>query len=334
MQDPAGKGVYGVGTNGTGPYTLESIQTNQKAVFKARPDYWGQKPAMETVEFIDLGDDQSAIFAAVAAGQVDGVFDIDFLQMPAYEKLPGVKVYSTKTATCGTLNMRVTDKPFDNPKVRLAMRYGLDNAPIMAIAIRGNGMEGEHHHVAPVHPEYAPLPKMARDVEKAKSLLAEAGHPDGFDAEVYVMAESPWHLAAVQAMTEQLKEIGARLTIKVLPSTQFWDVSDKVALSFSDWAHRPLGLQMLALVYRTGVDWNSTKWSNKEFDTLLTKAEGILDPNDRKPIMAELEKIMQQDGPVVMPFWVNIATAYSQKVAGFRMHPAGTIFLNELSLAA
>lgn len=334
MMDPRGEGKFGVGAVGTGPFQLVELTVGKKAVFKALKDHWGTPPKIDAVEFIDLGDDTTAIFGALAAKQVDGIFDFDFVQMDAYKSLNHVSIYSAPTATCGTLNMVLRQKPFDDARVRLAIKYAIDQRKLMDIAIRGNGAEANHHHVAPVHPDFAPMPPFKRDVAKAKALMAEAGHASGFDSDVYVMAESPWHAATIQAMVEQLKEINVRLTIKVLPSSQFWNALLTLPLSFSDWAHRPLGTQMLALCYRTGVRWNICGWSNPEFDKLLNQAEGILDPVARRTVMAKLQEILQQDGPVALPFWVNMATAYDKKVQGFRMHPSGIIVLHELSLAA
>jgi peptide/nickel transport system substrate-binding protein len=336
MMHPSSEGRFGVGALGTGPFKLTELVTGQKAIYTAVADYWGTASKVERVEFIDLGDDQTAAFGAMAAKQVHGIFDFDFSQFDAYKSLTHVNIHTVETATCGTLNMLVTEKPFDDPRVRLAIRYATNKKQMMELSIRQNGVEAQHHHVAPVHPDYAPIPDFPYDPAKAAALLKEAGLANGFDSEVFVMAESPWHLAAVQAMVEQMRPVGIRLTIRVLPSTQFWDVLGKRAfkLSFSDWSHRPLGTQQLAGCYRTGTDWNIFRWSNQEFDTVLNKAESVLDPVARREHMKRLEEIMQIDGPVALPCWVNMATAYDKRVKGFKMHPSGVIFLTELSLDA
>ena len=107
----------------------------------------------------------------------------------------------------------------------------------------------------------------------------------------------------MQAMVEQWKEAGIRVKINVMPSTQYWEVWTKVPFGFTTWAHRPLGVMSLALAYRTGVPWNESKYSNPEFDRLLTEAEGTLDVDARRELMAQLEKILQDDGPIVQPVW-------------------------------
>jgi len=225
------------------------------------------------------------------------------------------------------------DKPFDDKRVRQAMRYAVDSAAVLQISYRGLGTPGEHHHVSPVHPEYAKLPPFKRDVAKAKQLLAEAGHPNGIDVEIAARPQPDWELVAVQAMVEQWKEAGIRVKINVMPSTQYWDVWTKVPFGFTTWAHRPLGVMVLGLAYRTGVPWNESHYSNPEFDKLLTQAEGILDVNKRREVMAKLEEIMQDDGPIIQPVWRDLFTFMDKRVQGFKMHPTGYIFGNEIAIA-
>jgi peptide/nickel transport system substrate-binding protein len=90
---------------------------------------------------------------------------------------------------------------------------------------------------------------------------------------------------------------------------------------------------LLALAYRTGAPWNESGYSNPEFDKLLTKAEGILDPNKRREVMVELEKIMQEEGPLIQPAWHTNFTFYDRRVQGFKLHPTNYIFGEELAIS-
>ena len=188
--------------------------------------------------------------------------------------------------------------------------------------------------MSPVHPEYAKLPAFTRDVAKAKKLLADAGHPNGIDVELACRPEPAWELVAVQGMVEQWKEAGIRVKINVMPSTQYWEVWTKVPFGFTTWAHRPLGVMSLALAYRTGVPWNESNYSNKDFDTLLAEAEGTLDVEKRRALMAKLQAILQDDGPIVQPVWRALFTFHDKRVQGFKMHPTGYIFANQLGISA
>ena len=103
----------------------------------------------------------------------------------------------------------------------------------------------------------------------------------------------------MQTLVEQWKDAGIRVNINAMPSAQFWDVWDKVPFGFTAWAHRPLGFMVLALGYRSGVPWNESHFNDEEFDTLLTKAEGTLDLEERQEILGQLQVIMQERGPMV-----------------------------------
>ena len=135
-------------------------------------------------------------------------------------------------------------------------------------------------------------------------------------------------------MTEQWKEAGIRANINVMPSAQFWDVWDKFPMGYVAWAHRPLGFMVLSLGFRSGVPWNPTGFADKEFDDTLNKAEATLDIEERKTVMAELEKIMQERGPIAQPIWQDLVTASTNNVKGFVMHPASFFFCEELGVEA
>ena len=100
----------------------------------------------------------------------------------------------------------------------------------------------------------------------------------------------------------------------------------------TNWTHRPLGVMVLTLAYRSGAPWNESSYANPEFDALLTKAEGLLDVNKRREVMAEIQKLMQEDGPLVQPIWRSAFTAYDKRVKGFEMHPTAFIFGEQLAI--
>jgi peptide/nickel transport system substrate-binding protein len=332
--DPAENGEFKVGSNGTGAFTLVENEVGRRQVLKARkPGYWGGGPYLDQLEFIDLGDDPAASVAALASKQVDGLYGADIVQLEALQKIPHVQMYQVTTAYTATARMQPV-KPFDDKRVRQAMRYAIDSNTILQIAHRGLGQAGEHHHVSPVHPEYAKLAPPQRDVPRAKKLLAEAGYPNGIDVEIICRPQPAWELLAVQAMVEQWKEAGIRVKINVMPSTQYWEVWTKVPFGFTTWAHRPLGIMSLALAYRSGGPWNESKYSNPEFDRLLTQAEGTLDVASRRETMSRLEAILQEDGPIVQPVWRAIFTFHDKRVLGFKPHPTLYIFGHQLAIQA
>src|SRR5262249_1883132 len=155
---------FGVGSNGTGPFELVEFAVGKNAVLKARKDYWGEKPKLDQLEFVDVGDDPSAAIAAMASKQIHGLVRADPAQLDALKALPGVDLYKVATAETAVMRVKVTQKPFDDARVRKAMRLAVDPSTILEVALRGLGELGEHHHVAPSMPDYAKLPPMNRDV--------------------------------------------------------------------------------------------------------------------------------------------------------------------------
>ena len=333
--DPADKGEWKIGSNGTGPFVLSENEVSRKQVFKPNKNYWGGAPYLDQLEFIDLGDDPAAAISALASKQVDGIYLADPAQLDALNQLPDLKMHQVTTAYTAVARMHPV-KPFDDKRVLQAMRYAIDSPTILKISHRGLGEPGEHHHVSPVHPEYAKIPPQLRDVAKAKKLLAEAGYPNGIDTEIAARSSdsAAWEIVAVQAMVEQWKEAGIRVKINVMPSTQYWEVWTKVPFGFTTWAHRPLGVMTYSLAYRTGGAWNESAFSNAEFDKLLTVAEGTLDVEKRRAIMAKLEQIMLDEGPIVQPVWRALFTFMDKRVQGFKMHPTGYINARELAISA
>lgn len=334
MIDPDENGVFGVGSNGQGAFELVEYVQNSKAVLVARDNYYGEGPHLERIEFVDLGDDPSASLAALSSGQVQGTYEGTIAQLDVYRGMPGVAVHEATTAKTGVARGQIDQEPFTDPRVRKALRLAVDPDRCLELAHNNSGEPGEHHHVCPIHPDYAVLPKMQRDPEAAKALLADAGMADGVDLEIACKGDPPWELAAVQTMVEQWKEANIRVAINLLPSSDFWDVWDKVPFGFTSWTHRPLGFMVLGLAYRTGVPWNESHYSNAEFDEILTQAEGTLDIEERKNLIEKLEVIMQEDGPITQPLWRSVYSAWSDSVQGFQHHPTSYIFGNELSLKA
>jgi peptide/nickel transport system substrate-binding protein len=335
--NPSENGKFTKDSAGTAAFRLTEYEVGKKAVLKRRESgYWGKHPSLDGVEFIDHGDDPAAALSALASKQVHGLYEASTTQYAALQKMSHVEVVKVNTAQTAVARMNPAVKPWDDVRVRKAMRLALDNEKLLKIAHLGLGAPAEHHHVAQVHPEYFKLPYMKQDIAAAKKLLAEAGYPNGIDAEITCKKDPEWEYIAVQAMVNMWKEAGARIKINVLPSAQYWDVWDKASnpFAFTPWTHRPLGVMVLGLAYRSGVPWNEAHWSNKEFDDTLTKAEGILEVKERRKVMEKLEKIMQEEGPIVQPIWRALFTAIDKRVEGFKLHPTDYYFCEEWSLKA
>jgi peptide/nickel transport system substrate-binding protein len=332
MMFPGENGVFQVGSQGTGPFEMVSLDTGKQATLHKAKSYWGQAAHLDEIQQLDMGDDPAASIAALASKQIHGLIFADPSQYDALKAMPHLELYQAATAETAVMRMR-PDKPFDDARVRKAMKMGLNKQAILEVALRGLGKLGDHTHVSQAQPDFGKIPTLDRDIPGAKKLLAEAGHPDGFETTMFVPNDIPWIVAQAQAAAEEWKEIGVKVNLNVVPGTQYWDEWTKVPFGATIWYHRPLAIMVLGLGYRTGVPWNESGWSNKEFDDLLTKAEGTIDMGKRREIVAQLEKIMHEDGPIAQPIFRNTFTFYDKRVLGVKLHPSNYFFGNRLALA-
>jgi peptide/nickel transport system substrate-binding protein len=320
---------------GTGPYTLTEFRVGELAVLKKRKEpYWGGEVFLDEIRFIDLGEDAGAYLAAIASKQVDGLYMLDLTTLDAAKNIPGIKVVSIPSTQTGVIRMKVTEKPFDDIRVRKAVQKTCDAKRQLDIAHRGLGIVGEHHHVAKIHPEYFALPPFKQDIAGAKKLLAEAGYPDGIELTCNVgNTDGVWEQDSVAVLKEDAAKAGINIKMNKMPSAQYWDNWTKAPLSLTSWTHRPLAVMVLGLAYRTGVPWNESSYANPEFDAALNEAESELDVEKRRAKMEKVEKILQDDAVLVQPFFRSVFTAVRDNVVGFAMHPTRYYRFHKISRA-
>ncbi|BCM19064.1 ABC transporter substrate-binding protein [Mesorhizobium sp. J8] len=304
---------------GTGAFELVSYAVGQKAVVKRRENgkWWGGEAPLDGVEFIDYGTDFNATLNAFDSGEIDLDFETPADFIDPLDKMGLVK---SEVATATTLVARtnVTHKPYDDKRVRNALQMAVDNNQVMQLGYNGRGTVGENHHVAPIHPEYYPLPKKERDAAGAKKLMAEAGQAD-FEHEL-ITVEDEWQKNTGDAIAGQLRDAGIKVKRTVLPGSTFWNDWTKYPYSMTIWYMRPLGVQVLALGYRTGEAWNETAYSNPEFDAKLKEALSQIDVAKRKEVMKDVEAILQDSGVIIQPFWQKLYCHMNKKVKNYSMH--------------
>ncbi|MEP3278414.1 MAG: ABC transporter substrate-binding protein [Stappiaceae bacterium] len=305
---------------GTGPYELVELVVGEKCLLKRRDaEYWGGKVYLDEIHYYNFDEDNQ--LTAFASGDVDAIYEFGVEQMELAKALDG-DILAAQTAQTLCCRFQVDQKPFDDKRVRQAIVKGVDNGVIKALVYPEGGDVGQNDHVAPIHPEYFPLPPLERDVEGAKALLAEAGHGDGLELTIDVgNTDGPWHQTAVEAMRDQLKDIGVDLKINVMPPSKYWEIWTQTLFGATSWTHRPLGTMVLSLAYRTGVPWNESKYANAEFDEALDKAEAIVDVAERKKAMEVVQKILQDDAVMVQPLYRPVYTIASKSVTGYPAHP-------------
>jgi peptide/nickel transport system substrate-binding protein len=318
---------------GTGPFELVSYEVGQRAVFKRREhgSWWGGEVYLDGVEFIDYGSDPSALVSAFEAEEVHTNYETTGDMVAVMD---GLGLQKSEILTAGTIVARtsVLAKPYDDVRVRRALQLAVDNSAVLLLGYAGLGSPAENHHVCPIQPDYAKLPPVARDLVQAKALMAEAGQAD-FEHELISLDEE-WHKNTGDAIAAQLREAGFKVKRTVLPGSTFWNDWTKYPFSLTVWSMRPLGVQTLAIAYRTGEAWNESSFSDKVFDELVTKALSVADPTARRELTGKAEKILQDSGVIIQPFWRKLFCHAATSVQGRRMHPTGETYFDKAWLQA
>ncbi|HMQ51386.1 MAG TPA: ABC transporter substrate-binding protein [Anaerolineae bacterium] len=320
---------------GTGAFTLQEYAEGERAVFKRREDYWQMgedgSPLPYLDEVIYVSTDKDAGVAALQSGQVDSLYDprpADFL---ALKDLPELTVRPASTAQCLVLRMRVDREPWTDVRVRNALKMCQDREKILQLAYFGEGDLSIDAHIAPVHPAYCEKPIPAYDPEGAKALLAEAGYPDGLTVTLATKNDQNEPELA-QALKELAAAGGFDIQLDITEPGGYWDRWTEVDLGITSWTHRPLDTMVLPLAYIEEAigNWNETRWTDEEFETLLRQAEGTLDVEARRDLMCQIEDIMQERGPIGNSFWKNIWNVTRSEFQNIKAHPTAYDMLNDV----
>jgi len=304
---------------GTGPFELESHAVASKARVVRRKDgkWWGGEAHLDAIEFIDLGNDPAVEVNAWGSDLIDlnQQSGENFLEM--LDSL-GLQRHEIATANTVVARMNVGQEPYTDKRVRLAIQAAVDNAKVLELGISGLGTVAENHHVSPIHPEYAELPKQSRDPAKAVSLLQEAGMAD-YEFEL-ISVDQDYHQNSCDAIAAQVVDAGIKMKRTVIPGATFWNDWTKYPFSMTNWNMRPLGVQVYALAYRSGEAWNESGYANPDFDAKLATALATADVEARRAIMADLQAMLQGDGVLINPYWQNVYSHSTPRLKGYRVH--------------
>ncbi|MEP1933625.1 MAG: ABC transporter substrate-binding protein, partial [Roseibium sp.] len=170
----------------------------------------------------------------------------------------------------------------------------------------------------PAHPEYADIGMVKHDPAGAKALLDEAGMGD-FEMEIHSIDDA-WRKNTTDAVAAQLRDAGFNVKRTILPGSTFWNDWTKYPFSSTNWNHRPLGVQIWALAYRSGEAWNEFGYANPEFDALLAEALATPDVEIRRGLMAKGEKMLQDDGVTIQPYWRSLSNHTKAGLEGGAHH--------------
>ncbi|WP_374686347.1 ABC transporter substrate-binding protein [Promineifilum sp.] len=324
---------------GTGAFTLEEFAEGERAVCTRRTDYWrngadGQPlPYLEQVVYVST--DKDAAVAALQAGQVDSLYDPRPPDWQALKDVAGLATRSVSTAQCLVLRMRVDGEPWDDNRVRTALKMSQDREKILQLSYFGEGDLSLDAHVAPIHPEFCEQPIPPYDPEGARALMEEYAAEKGIELPIKVVLSTKNDQnepEIAQALKELALPAGFDIELDITEPDGYWDRWTEVPLGITAWTHRPLGTMVLPLAYIQEAigAWNETRWSDPEFETLLRQAEATLDVEERRAIMCNIQTIMQDRGPIGNSYWKRVWNITHERFEGIQAHPTAFDFFYEV----
>jgi peptide/nickel transport system substrate-binding protein len=326
---------------GTGAYVLEEYAEGERAVFKRREDYWQMGADGDPLPYLDeliyVSTDKDAGVAALQSGQVDTLYDPRPTDFQALQGVEGLTIRPASTAQCLIGRMRVDLEPWDDVRVRNALKMCQDRAKILQLAYFGEGDLSLDAHVAPVHPAYCEKDIPAYDPDGARALLEEYAAEKGIELPLTVTLATKNDQAEpeiAQALKELAEPAGFNIELDITEPAGYWDRWTEVDLGITSWTHRPLATMVLPLAYTEEAigAWNETRWTDPEFEEVLREAQGTLDVEARRSLMCTIEDIMQERGPIFNSFWKSVWNITASKFQNVQAHPTAYDLLYDVWL--
>ncbi len=315
---------------GTGPYKLKSFTPGQQSVHVRNANYWrtGQ-PYFDQVVIIDFPDDTARV-NALLGGQVDAITDVPPAQVAVVNGHSGTKVLESPSAAWTPICMRVDAPPFDDVRVRQAMRLIANRPQMVAQALSGHGHVGNDLY-APFDEAYASsFPQRHQDLEQAKSLLKAAGK-DGLTVDLQSTNGALGMNEGAQVFAQQAKAAGVTVNVKILDSGAFYgDQYLKWPFSTDFWGSRNYLSQVAAGSLPTA-PYNETHWpdpAHQKFISLYNQAKVTPDRAKRTEIMREMQKMEYDAGGYIIWGFSTLLDGYATKVKGLKTGDKGVLPLN------
>ncbi len=301
---------------GTGGYTLENFEPGVRADFKRFPNYFKEGRAhFDSAEILSITD-VAARTNALTTNEVDVIDRVDIKTLHLLKRNKNIRIEETTGTAHYTIPMRTDTAPFDNNDVRLALKYSLDREALLSTVLRGHGSIGNDHPISPANQYHASdLPQRTYDPDKAKFHLKQAGLTE---LTVPLHAADAAFGGAVDAAVlykEHASKSGITIDVVREPNDGYWsNVWMNKPWCMCYWGGRPTEDWMFSTAYSDGAKWNDTFWSHERFNQLLLEARAELNQDKRREMYFEMQRILSDEGGVVVPLFNNYVFAVSSQI--------------------
>ena len=308
-------------TAGAGAYFVESWTRGVEIVLRANKHYWRGAPAIDKVvmKIIPSAADRMML---LVSGYLDVVERLSAEENDALARVPGVNVLSLPSTQTVNLIMHCQMPPFDDVRVRRAISYAVPYEAIMRDIYfgRAQATAGPVPVGFPGHDPGGEYPFGKRDPERAKALLAAAGFPDGFSVDLELDSGVPEHEGIAILTQSALKDIGVEATIVKLTAAVFAEQRASHTLRlFLDqnlwWVDDPT--YPLWFGYVTGAFLNHGSYSNSAVDALVDRAVAELQPDRRRALLGEAQRMIIEDAAEVWITQPDFLLATKKSIDGY-----------------
>lgn len=327
---------------GTGAFSLAEWTLGQRVVFKKNPDYWrANVPSLDAITF-EIGQEPIVAMLRLQNGEIDipgdGIPPAKFTEVMGNPEMAERVVEGGQLHT-GYITMNTRMKPFDDVKVRQAVNMAINKDRIVQI-INGRAVPA-NQPLPPSMPGYVKdFAGYKYDVAAAKALLAEAGHADGFETELFVANTDPQPRIA-QAIQQDLAAIGIKASIQSLAqanviaaggapegAAMIWSGGMGWIADFPDPSNFYGPILGCAGAVEGG--WNWSWYCNEELDKKAVEADSIADPakaEERYKLWGEIYTAIMADAP-----WVPVFNEQRYTIKSARMTGADALFVDPVNI--
>ncbi|WP_375653863.1 MULTISPECIES: ABC transporter substrate-binding protein [unclassified Bartonella] len=326
-----------------GPYHLKSWRPGEAILLRASSHYWGQAPKLKQILIRHVAEPGTQRLL-LQKHDIDVARNLTPEDLADLQKTTDVKIKEVLEPSMMYWGFNTTNPIFAKEKVRLAMRYLIDYEGFGKKLLKGIGIP---------RASFIPLGNLGAldekegqpfklDIQKAKQLLAEAGYPNGFEAN-FLVSNTPYTLLLAQSLQDSAAQAGVRLKIERLAGTQLFSKLYARAFDtiFVGWNNDSADPHTMAsrLVYNPDNRFEAKNtaypsWQHGYFDAKMNqKVEDALfqkDPQKRVQIYADLQRELMQKGPYAFIYQKYGVVAMTPDVKKWVWNSAPHIFYSKI----
>ncbi|MGN2639676.1 ABC transporter substrate-binding protein [Nocardia takedensis] len=307
---------------GTGPFALATWSPGDRTLLRRNERYWDGPVHLDEVEIIQIAETEPRMNAFLS-GEADVVHEMSYLQARTLESDPDTRVIVPPAGLMGAFQMRVDFAPFDDARVRQAMRLAVDRQAMVdtvyyGYAELGNDIYGKG---APYYADS--LPQRAYDPARARELLRAAGK-ENLTVTLHTADGMPGMVESATLFAEHAKAAGITIRLESVPAdTYFSQISGKQPLTHIGWWNYSLDY-FYGQTMTSGSPSNGTGWKRPAWDAKFDRARAAMDPAQRGVLYRELQEELWDEGGYILHSFAKRPDAARGHVGGMRVGVPGT----------